>query len=214
MREVQPGLWETEPEFPAPGLSTHAYLWQGPDGNVLFYNTSLEGELDRMAELGGVSRQYLSHQDEIAPSLRTIRERYGATLHSSAAEAAIVEKTSPVDEAFDERRTGTDGVEVIPAPGHTPGSAVFLVRSTTGSTYLFTGDTILVDAEGRWFAGYIPGHSDRETLVRTLAELRELAPDVVISSAFQGDSGVTELGDRPWAECVDEALRSLDAART
>jgi hydroxyacylglutathione hydrolase len=213
MREVQPDLWETQPEFPAPGLSTHAYLWQAPGGNVLFYNTTLEGEIDRMAELGGVSRQYLSHQDEIAPSLRTIRERYGSTLHCSAAEAAIVGKTSPVDDAFDGRRVGADGVEVIPTPGHTPGSACFLVRSAAGSTYLFTGDSILVDAEGRWFAGYLPGHSDREALARSLAGLAALTPDVVISSAFQGDSGVTELGDRPWADCVDEALRSLGAKR-
>jgi glyoxylase-like metal-dependent hydrolase (beta-lactamase superfamily II) len=147
-------------------------------------------------------------------ALRTIRERYGSTLHCSAKEAAVVGETSPVDDAFDRRRAGSDGVEVVPTPGHTPGSACFLVRSTAGSTYLFTGDTILVDAEGSWFAGYLPGYSDREALERSLAGLRALTPDVVISSAFQGDSGVTELGDRPWADCVDEALRALGAART
>ncbi|ASU85933.1 MBL fold metallo-hydrolase [Nocardiopsis gilva YIM 90087] len=209
MKQIQPDLWETEPEFPAPGLSTHAYLWTATGGNVLFYNTTLEHEIDAMAQLGGVARQYLSHQDEIAPSLRTIKQRFDSTLHCSAVEADLVAKTCPVDGGFDERRVELDGFEVIPTPGHTPGSASFLVPSAHGLTYLFTGDSILRDAEGTWIAGYIPGFSDRDALVASLSGLADLAPDIVISSGFLGDTGVTELGDRAWADCVDEALHSL-----
>lgn len=209
MRRIQPDLWETDAEFPAPGLSTHAYLWTTSDGNVLFYNTTLEHEIDGMAELGGVARQYLSHQDEIAPSLRTIKHRFGSSLHCSAVEADLVAKACPVDGVFDERRVELDGFEVIPTPGHTPGSACFLVHSAHGVTYLFTGDSILRDAEGKWVAGYIPGFSDRDALAASLSGLADLAPDIVISSAFLGDTGVTELGERSWADCVDEALRSL-----
>lgn len=209
MKQLQPDLWETEAEFPAPGLSTHAYLWTASDGNVLLYNTTLEHEIEAMAGLGGVTRQYLSHQDEIAPSLRTIKKRFGSTLHCAAVEADLVAKTCPVDDVFDERRTELPGFEVIPTPGHTPGSACFLVTSGSGATYLFTGDSILRDAEGGWFAGYIPGYSDREALTASLSDLARLNPDVVISSGFAGDSGVTELGERAWADCVEEALRSL-----
>jgi hypothetical protein len=36
MRQVQPDLWETEVESPFPGLTTHAYLYQRVQGNVLF----------------------------------------------------------------------------------------------------------------------------------------------------------------------------------
>lgn len=104
MKQIQPDLWETETEIPAPGLTTRAYLWAAPGGNVLFYNTTLEPEIDDMAELGGVTRQYLSHQDEIAPSLRTIKQRFGSTLHCSAVEADIVAETCPVDGVFAERR--------------------------------------------------------------------------------------------------------------
>ncbi|EHR50695.1 Zn-dependent hydrolase, glyoxylase [Saccharomonospora marina XMU15] len=210
MRRIRPDLWETEAEYPAPGLSTHAYLWAAPGGNVLFYNTTLEHEIDGMARLGGVARQYLSHQDEIAPSLRAIRQRYGSTLHCGAAEADVVGRTCPVDGVVDERRVELDGLEVLPTPGHTPGSTCFLVSSAHEATYLFTGDTVLRDAEGKWFAGYIPGHSDRDALAASLSELAKLAPDIVISSGFVGDSGVTELGERAWADCVDEALRSLE----
>ncbi|WP_460960041.1 MBL fold metallo-hydrolase [Parasphingorhabdus pacifica] len=212
MKRIRPDLWETEAEFPAPGLSTHAYLWTTPRGNVLFYNTTLEPEIARLAEPGGVTAQYLSHQDEIAPSLRTIKQRFGSTLHCSAAEKDLVAETCPVDEAFDERRVEQPyGFEVIPTPGHTPGSACFLAPAADGTTYLFTGDSILPDAEGKWFAGYIPGFSDRDSLAASLRTLADLTPDVVISSGFAGDSGVTELGSRPWSDCVEEALGSLAA---
>lgn len=210
MRQIRPDLWETEPEYPAPGLSTHAYLWASPEGgNILFYNTTHAHELDHMAELGGVARQYLSHQDEVAPSLRIIKERFGSKLHTHRVEADIAGGVTPVDVTFDERHVDPDGVEVIPAPGHTPGSAFFLVPSVHGETYLFTGDSIFRRRSGRWAAGYIPGHSDREALAESLARIAELKPDVVISSAFMGDSGVTALGEASWAESVEEALASL-----
>ncbi|GAA2787625.1 MBL fold metallo-hydrolase [Saccharopolyspora taberi] len=209
MRKIKEDLWETEPEYPMPGLSTHAYLWQAPSGNVLFYNTTHEHELDRMAELGGVAHHYLSHQDEIAPSLLAIKKRFNSTLHSAAAEADVVSETAPVDNAFDRRHVAVDDIEVIPTPGHTPGSTCFLVPSPTGQRYLFTGDSIFLGADGRWTAGYIEGMSDRDALATSLAGLASLTPDVVVSSAFAGDSGVTELGDRLWADCVQEALRSL-----
>ena len=207
MRKISQDLWETEAEYPFPGLSTHAYLWAGPDGNVLFYNTSLPGEIEALTELGGVQHQYLSHRDEIGPSLRTIKQRFGSALHISTTEAPVAEDTCPVDGSFD-RQQSEHGFEVIPTPGHTPGSACYLVPSADGKTYLFTGDTIVRAAEGNWFAGYIPGHSDRDSLAKTLELLAGLTPDVVVSSAFSGDSGVTEL-DRPWPDCVREARDEL-----
>jgi hydroxyacylglutathione hydrolase len=210
VRQIRPDLWETEAEYPFPGLSTHAYLWTPPSGrNVLFYNTTHAHELDRMAELGGVTRQYLSHEDEVAPSLHTIRKRFGSTLHAHEVEVDAVARVAPVDGTFATRHVDIDGIEVLPTPGHTPGSTCFLVPSVHGETYLFTGDSIYVGRDGTWSAGYIPGHSDRGMLAVSLKGLAELNPDVVISSAFAGDSGVHELGDTAWAECVAEALQSL-----
>lgn len=209
MKKIRPDLWETEAEHPAPGLSTHAYIWTSSGGNVLFYNTSLASEIEAMAELGGVQHQYLSHQDEVAPSLRTIKQRFGSTLHIAAPEVAIARETCDVDGTFDQRKSEPPGFEVIPTPGHTPGSACYLVPGADGTSYLFTGDTILRGADGTWFAGYLPGHSDRDTLVASLELLAELTPDVVISSAFTGDSGVTDLGDRRWSDCVEEARAAL-----
>jgi hypothetical protein len=85
MRQIRPDLWETRADAPFPGLTTHAYLWTpsgagpggpaGPAGNVLFYNTAGDDDLEEIARLGGVAHQYLSHQDEVAPMLATYRQR-------------------------------------------------------------------------------------------------------------------------------------------
>ncbi|MBF6189555.1 MBL fold metallo-hydrolase, partial [Nocardia farcinica] len=74
-----PDLWET-PAFVVPGgLRTHAYLWTPPSGgNILFYSPGDEGPFEGLAALGGVERQYLSHQDEAGPMLRAVADRFGS----------------------------------------------------------------------------------------------------------------------------------------
>ncbi|MFC9997317.1 MBL fold metallo-hydrolase [Nocardia sp. NPDC127526] len=206
MEQISSDLWVTETENPFPGLTTRAYLWTRPDGNVLFYNTTLAGELDRMAELGGVAHQYLSHQDEITSTLATVKQRFGAKLHIHGSEAHLVETTS-VDDPFTERHTALGDMQVIPVPGHTPGSTVYLA-TISGRRHLFTGDTI-VRGENGWWAGYIEGHSNRESLLEALDVLAELNPEVIVSSAFMGASGVTELAAGAWPDAVDEARRGL-----
>ncbi|MFI9508875.1 MBL fold metallo-hydrolase [Nocardia sp. NPDC052566] len=210
MRQVAADLWETETESPFPGLTTHAYLWTTPEGNVLFYNTTHAAEIDAMAELGGVAHHYLSHRDEIAPSLATIRERFGAKLHIHKADAGEVSQTM-VDDAFDTRHTAVAGLEVIPAPGHTPGSALYQA-TIGGRRYLFTGDTLIHTEADAWWPGYLEGHSNRETLLSTLDLMTGLTPEVVVSSAFQGDSGVTEIAGGTWADGVTAARRALAEA--
>lgn len=205
MKQVQPDVWQTELESPFPGLTTHAYLLTRARGNVLFYNTGHDHEIDRMAELGGVHRQYLSHLDELGASLNTIAERYGSLLGGHEAERADFAKVRAPDILF-RRHEVHDGIEVIPTPGHTPGSTCFLATSSTGRRYLFTGDTLYLSDEG-WRAGLLPG-SDRAALTASLEQLRALNPDVVFSSAFAGEAGFAEIhGD--WAARVDEALARM-----
>lgn len=208
MKQIQPDLWETEVENPAPGLTTHAYLLTRDDGNVLFYNTGHRHEIDNMAELGGVAYQYLSHQDELGETLKLIRERYGARLGGHVREQAEFARVCSPDILFEEREVHLGNIEVIPTPGHTPGSTCFLVRSPGGKTYLFTGDTLFLNGAGAWKAGFISGHSDREALAGSLVLLRGLEPDVVISSAF-GQAGFQEIGPGTWPDSVDRALADL-----
>jgi hypothetical protein len=73
MKQLFTDVWQTTTESPFPGLTTHAYFVTREGGNVLFYNTSQQRDIEQMAELGGVAFQFLSHRDELGPSLQTIR---------------------------------------------------------------------------------------------------------------------------------------------
>lgn len=212
MRQVRPDLWETESFSPFEGLKTHAYLLTRPDGNVLFYNTGHVKELDEMARLGGVSWQYLSHKDELGDTLNTIAERFGSKLVGHRAEKAAWSKVRAPDQVYDHREIHLGNIEVIPTPGHSPGSTCFLVASPTGKHYLFTGDTLFLDRDNCWRAGFIEGFSEEEDkveLAESLRLLRRLQPDLVFGSAYTGDEGFEDVSDGSWPEKVDEALRRL-----
>ena len=114
-----------------------------------------------------------------------------------------------VDVAWRDRIVDDNGVEVIPAPGHSPGSTCFLVSGADGR-YLFTGDTLLRGADGGWFAGCVPGHSDPARLAVALDLLADLvAPDLVVSSAFVGEHGAHRVAPEEWRGVVERARASL-----
>jgi hydroxyacylglutathione hydrolase len=209
MKQIFPDLWQTEPEHPFPGGTTRAYLLLREDGNVLFYNSSHRGDHAQMAELGGVARQYLSHKDEVGPSLARIREQFGNGLCCHRDEAETVRKVCPVDITFHERETHLGNIEVIPTPGHTVGSTCFLVASPGGRSYLFTGDTLFVGSDGAWHNGYLAGMSDKATLRESLLLLRGLEPDVVLSSASTGEEPFRAVTPQSWRAGIDEALSGL-----
>jgi hydroxyacylglutathione hydrolase len=210
MRRIRDDLWETQSYSPFPGLKTHAYLWTPTGGqNVLFYSPGNDDDFDDLQKLGGVARQYLSHRDEAGPMLAAVAERFGARLHASAAEVNDVERFRRVDVALSRRHVDDLGIEVIPTPGHTPGSTCYLVPGTDGLTYLFTGDTIYLSDSGKWTAGYIEGMSDRTALAAALNLLGTLTPDLVVSSAYAGDEGAHLLGATPWSACAEQALSRL-----
>lgn len=215
MRRVQPDIWETEVERPFPGLATHAYLFVREAGNVLFYNTGHRHEIEAMEPLGGVAYQFLSHRDELGDSLDFIHERFGTTLGGHVAERDDFAEVRTPELLFTRRGRLLDEIEAIPVPGHSPGSTCFQVVSPHGRRYLFTGDTLYRGEQGRWHAGFIPGHStpeDRLELIVSLGLLKSLTPpDVVFSSAFTGESGFQELAPGEWPELVERALGELRA---
>jgi len=207
MKQIQPDVWETEVENPAPGLTTHAYLLTRDNGNVLFYNTSHRHEIEKMAALGGVQYQYLSHLDELGDTLQVIRQRFGAKLGGHVHERQEFARVCAPDILFERREMQLGNIEVIPTPGHSPGSTCFLVHSPYGKRYLFTGDTLYLSKGGIWKPGLL-ARSDRKALMESLKLLQGLEPDVVFSSAFTGDAGFQE-NPADWAGQVDRALESL-----
>lgn len=210
MKPLYPDLWQTAAEQPfGNALTTHAYLWTGTAGNVLFYGTGRALDLERMRQLGGIKAQYLSHRDEAGPSLAHIQQRFGARLCCHVLEAPAVRQFCPVDDAFAQRAVGPEHVEVIPTPGHTNGSTCFLVEGAQGRRYLFTGDTLMAKGDG--WGTFIPAGEggNVDDLRRSLQLLRGLAPDVVLSSASTGPRPVRELAAGDWHVAIDQALAVL-----
>jgi glyoxylase-like metal-dependent hydrolase (beta-lactamase superfamily II) len=207
MKQILSDLWETAVESPFPGLTTHAYLWTRDNGNVLFYNTSQQADIQQMADLGGVAYQLLSHRDEVGLSIIQIRDAYSALLGGHQAELEAFSEVVQPDIIFEQRQWLFDDLEVIPTPGHTPCSCCFLAKTDEGRTVLFTGDTLYWSDTGLR-PGLLP-FSDREQLIQSLNLLETVSPDVVCSSAFSGQSGYREIkGD--WIEQLSVAKWLLE----
>lgn len=206
LRKIRDDLWETTPFSPFDPLTTHAYLWTPPGaGNVLFYAPGDDTDFDEIESLGGVAHHYLSHRDEAGPALALVADRFGPTLHAATVERDDIAKFAEPDVLHDERTTGPGGVEVVPTPGHSPGSISYVVTGVGGERYLFTGDTVFVDGGGEWRAGLLP-FSDRDALVASLDVLATLRPNLVISSAF-GARGVSEVDPAEWPDIVTHTLQ-------
>ena len=212
LTKIRDDLFQTRMDSPSPGLTTHAYLWRGPAGNVLFYNPAGEAEFDEIEKLGGVSAQYLSHLDEAGPSLTRIAERFGRQLHAPAAELEAIAKHGRVDVVLDAvRHVDSNEVEVLPTPGHSPGSTCYLVTGAGGERYLFTGDTIFPTAVDTWSTFVVPGRGDPAAMRDSIKLLGSVEPDVVISSAFGGETAIETVDAARWAKIIDQALASVKA---
>ena len=121
-----------------------SYLVARPEGNVLVDSPRAAGPLlRRIASLGGVRWNFLTHRDDVADHAR-FRLRFGGerVMHAGdlTAETREVERriegTDPVALA--------DDLLVIPVPGHTRGSAALLYRNRV----LFTGDHLMGTEDG------------------------------------------------------------------
>ena len=190
-------------------LNTHAYFLRRSAGNVLFYNTENEGDFEEIAELGGIRFQLLSHRDESGPSLNRIKDRFGSRLCCSALEAPIVGRDAPVDLTFQAEDHHLGDIDIIHTPGHTEGSICFYYKSPYGKSYLFTGDTIF-QSNGKWATlAFARAGGSKASLAESLLRLRDLNPDVVMSSAFVGNVSVVEVSGDEWAQAIDDNVSRL-----
>ena len=190
-------------------LNTHAYFLRRPEGNVLFYNTGNDDNLEQIAELGGIQFQLLSHRDESGSSLNRIKERFGSKLCCSALEAPMIGKDAQIDVTFQLRDHHLGDIEIIHTPGHTAGSICFFYKSPYGKSYLFTGDTIF-QSNAKWATFVLPqAGGSKASLADSLLRLRDLNPDIVMSSAFVGDVSFVEITGDEWAQAIDDNVRRL-----
>lgn len=208
MKRLEHDLWQSS-LHQSGILRTHAYLLRRPEGNVLFYNTAADRDLEMIEALGGIRYQLLSHRDESGPSLDRIRERFGSKLCCGALEVPAISGEARVDVVFEDGDCSFVDIEVIHTPGHTDGSLCFFYRSPNGRSYLFSGDTIF-QWNGRWATLVLSNSGgSREALAGSLLRLRELEPDVVLWSGFVGDVSFAEVTRDEWKRAIDETAGRL-----
>jgi glyoxylase-like metal-dependent hydrolase (beta-lactamase superfamily II) len=208
MRQLREDLWQTTVST-FEGADNASYLLRRPEGNVLFYNTMTEDDLVRIAALGGVAHHVLSHRHEADQGpWALVKQKFGSRLCTDALEAAALGEGFEADIVFGPSGGRLGDVEVLHTPGHTTGGISCVYRSPDGETYLFSGDTIL-PANGQWIAP--PVHADGgddTTLAASLSLLRDLKPDLVLSSTSVGELTV-EVGHAEWLEAVDANVSRL-----
>lgn len=155
-------------------------MLQRAAGNLLVYSVAgLGAESEAIAELGGVSRRYLGHGHEAMFASTPP----GAPLFFHERDRGPVERASHVRATFSRRHLLDDDFEVIPIPGHTPGSTAYLWEGG-GHRMLFTADTIYL-SDGDWVAAVLAS-SDRADYIESLELIRELDFDVLVPWAASG----------------------------
>ena len=208
MNPLYPDLWQTS-LYSSGMLNSHAYFLEHPDGNILFYNTGDAAELDHIEQLGGIKYQLITHRDEAGPSLVRIKERFGSTLIFSELEADAIRKHAEADRYFETGDHKLGDIHVFQTPGHTGGSVCFFYESPHGKSYLFTGDTFF-QWDGSWRTLVFSAAGGSEALLaKSLLKLRDLKPNVVMSSGFIGDVGLVEPSPTEWTTAIDDEINKL-----
>ena len=184
-----------------------------PDGNVLFYSTGDEGDLAQIEGLGGIRYQLLTHRDEAAPSLEahqgTIRLQHWAVAPRKRRLPAGMRRSIS---SSGRMTAGLGDIDVLHTPGHTDGSLCFFYRSPHGKSYLFSGDTIF-HWNGKWATLVLSkAGGSKAALADSLLQLRELDPDLVLSSGFVGNVAMAAVTRDEWTEAIDSNVRRLKRA--
>jgi glyoxylase-like metal-dependent hydrolase (beta-lactamase superfamily II) len=181
MDHVIPGLHASTPDrLPfAQATEIRAFLLRRDAGNLLVYSTpSLADDASTINELGGVARHYLGHWHEAQFGHAEVASRFGGPLFCHEKDEPPASKSRPVDGTFTKRHRLDADFEVIPMPGHTPGSTAYL-WDTGQHRCLFTADTVYL-RDGEWVAALLPDSSDRDAYIASLGLLRELDFDVLV----------------------------------
>jgi glyoxylase-like metal-dependent hydrolase (beta-lactamase superfamily II)/ferredoxin len=122
-----------------------SWLLLREDGNVLVDSPRFAAPLAaRIRALGGIRLLFLTHRDDVADHARWA-QAFGCerVLHARD----VTARTRGVERVLrgDDPVPLAGGLVAVPVPGHTAGSSALLADET----YLFTGDHLWGDAEGR-----------------------------------------------------------------
>lgn len=99
--------------------------------------------VDWMSDRGGLNHILLTHRDDVADAER-YGKHFGARIWIHEHDAASAPFATDIWRGDDPQEV-IPGVKVVPVPGHTRGSVVYLVEGR----YLFTGDLLAWNAKTR-----------------------------------------------------------------
>jgi glyoxylase-like metal-dependent hydrolase (beta-lactamase superfamily II) len=183
-----PGTSHTALETPIEGLlatppaalpflanaQVRSFILERPQGNAIVYNSpGLSEAMDEILALGDATRLLINHAHEAMYG--TPRLDVPVFVHER--DRAETARGLPVAGTFAHRQMIDDDLEVIPTPGHTPGTTSYLWDSGR-HRFLFTGASLWVE-HGDWKA-VVLGDTDRAAFLDSLRLMSDLDFDVLV----------------------------------
>jgi glyoxylase-like metal-dependent hydrolase (beta-lactamase superfamily II) len=177
-------------------------------GNLIIYDApGLAAAAGEIQARGGATRQLLTHAHEAMFGSQglDVDVFVGERDHNHT-------RSLQIAGTFSERETLDDDLEVIPTPGHTPGTTTFLWDSGS-HRFLFTGDTLWIE-HGNWRATVL-GESDRAAYLDSLALLRELEFDVLVPwAATAGEPYIDVVSHTQAQQRLDVIIKRVRAGES
>lgn len=167
-----------------------SFVLERSEGNiVIFHSGRIDEVADDIRALGGADRVLMNHEHESLGGQTHFDAPY--YIHQDDKEA--VTDTLQVAGTFKDREQLYDDLEVIPAPGHTPGTTLYLWDNGE-HRYLFTGDFLCYEGD-EWRTVVLPS-SDREQSIKSLEMIRDLDFDALVPwVSIEGESPVFFIND-------------------
>jgi hypothetical protein len=163
------------PTAPLPFLKdvvVRSFLLERPKGNIIIYNApGISEAAGEIRKLGNPEGLFLNHHHEAMYGMPDMDVPVWVHERDSARTNMQIAGT------FSQRQVLDGDLEIIPTPGHTPGTTMFLWDSGE-HRLLFPGDALWVQG-GEWRAVLL-GDSDRSAYLESLALLKEVEFDILI----------------------------------
>lgn len=184
----------------APSLHVRSFLLSREHGDVLVYSSN---GLATAFPGAAIARQYLGHSHEAMFA----EDPVGAPVFVHEDDLSAVGDALDVRATFSRRHTLDEDFEVIPIPGHTPGSTAYLWNDGE-RRYLFTADSIYLSGGG-WVDGLLDS-SDRDAYLRSLEALREEEFDVLVPwAAPAGEAWFAETDPADARRRIDALIKRV-----
>lgn len=151
-----------------------SYVLNREQGNVVIYNSpGISEAATAINALGEPTKLLINHAHESMYGAPTLP--IPVWVHEK--DRREVAASLPVAGTFSTREKLSEDLEVIPTPGHTPGTTSYLWDSGT-HRFLFTGDFIWIE-DGQWKAVVLDEHL-RNDYLDSLRLVRDLDFDVLV----------------------------------